>query len=424
MRKKTKLILKHTGATFTFILLIIIYYSFFINNCFSQWVTQFEPGHPIRDIEFINRYTGWACGDARIYKTTNGGKNWIMQSNPAQSIIQQIHPINENFVYAAGWWTFLKTTNGGDNWISIFTGGPGSGLPVLEGLYFLNENTGWMCGTVVVMKTTDGGISFIDSMRVEADVHDIYFRNEMEGVMCGEGASVYKTTNGGSNWNRRYVPTTISLYNFIRITFVNDQYGWVGGNAIYKTTDFGSTWDSIGSANYGINEGAYCIEFSSMNVGYTGGTSSLMFKTTNGGYNWYREEISNLNTGFIRDIYAYNDSILWSGTGLKIIHTTTGGQVFVKQVSNEIPDGYKLCQNYPNPFNSGTIITYELRRSVSVELNVYNILGEKTTTLVNEKQCAGGYEVSWDGSDYPSGVYFYKLTADKFSEVKKMVLAK
>ncbi len=114
------------------VLLLIINSTFLIQYCFSQWITQLEPGHPIRDIEFINLKTGWACGDARIYKTTNGGENWIMQSNPAQHIIQQIHPVNENVVYAAGWWTFLKTTNGGEYWSTIFSGGPGSGLPVLE----------------------------------------------------------------------------------------------------------------------------------------------------------------------------------------------------------------------------------------------------------------------------------------------------
>ncbi|MBL7128949.1 MAG: T9SS type A sorting domain-containing protein [Ignavibacteria bacterium] len=407
------------------VLLLIINSTFLIQYCFSQWITQLEPGHPIRDIEFINLKTGWACGDARIYKTTNGGENWIMQSNPAQHIIQQIHPVNENVVYAAGWWTFLKTTNGGEDWSTIFSGGPGSGLPVLEGLYFLNENTGWLCGVVVAMKTTDGGDTFIDSMRIEANLYDIFFRNEMEGIASGITGVICKTSNGGANWERTIITGSGPMYDFMRLTFIGDQTGWVGGNVVFRTTDFGTTWDSIGTAGYGTNEGAYCIEFSSMNIGYTGGTSALMFKTTDGGYTWRQEEISSLNTGFIRDIYAYNDSIVWAGCGLKIIHTTTGGQVFVNQVSNEIPANFILHQNYPNPFNNQTTIEFDIKKKGNYSLIVYDCLGRKRDEVFNEYLNAGSYSVSYNGDELQSGVYFYRLSADgNVVETRKMTLIK
>ena len=403
-------------------ILIIIHCS--LLSLDAQWMSQFEPGHPITDIEFINRYTGWACGNARIYKTTNGGGNWIMQPNPAQSLIMQIHPVNENVVYAAGWWTFMKTTNGGENWSAIFTGGPGSGLPQLEGLYFINENTGWLCGNVVVMKTTDGGNTFTDSMRIGVDAQDIYFRNETEGVISAMTGAICRTSNGGANWEIKTITGNGPMYNFIRLSFIYDQYGWVGGEVVFKTTDFGLTWDSIGAASYPGNQAAYCIKFTSMNTGFTGGTFGYMYKTTDGGHTWFEENTSGLNTGFIRDFYAYNDSIIWAGCGRMILYTTTGGYVFVNQVSSEIPEGFTLYQNYPNPFNSTTAIKFEIKERDKYTMQIYDMLGRKVDEVFVEEKSPGTYKVTYDASNLSSGVYIYSLKNSRNSILKKLTLIK
>ena len=80
--------------------------------------------------------------------------------------------------------------------------------------------------------------------------------------------------------------------------------------------------------------------------------------------------------------------------------------------------------NYPNPFNPKTIINYQLSMFNFISLKVYDILGNEVATLVNERQNAGTYSVEWDASNYPSGVYFYKLQAGEFVETKKMTLIK
>lgn len=91
---------------------------------------------------------------------------------------------------------------------------------------------------------------------------------------------------------------------------------------------------------------------------------------------------------------------------------------------SEIISDYKLHHNYPNPFNPNTKIRFDISKLSSVKLIVYNILGEEITTLVNEKLNAGSYTVNWDGSGYPSGVYFYKLIAGDFTDTKKMLLVR
>jgi hypothetical protein len=101
----------------------------------------------------------------------------------------------------------------------------------------------------------------------------------------------------------------------------------------------------------------------------------------------------------------------------------------VAKGSDSRPEDFSLSQNYPNPFNPQTSIRYALPQDAQVRLVIYNLLGRKVKTLVDERQSAGHKTVWWDGKDEKgdpaaSGVYFYRIDADQFSEVKKMMLVK
>ncbi|MCE1164782.1 MAG: T9SS type A sorting domain-containing protein [Bacteroidetes bacterium] len=91
---------------------------------------------------------------------------------------------------------------------------------------------------------------------------------------------------------------------------------------------------------------------------------------------------------------------------------------------NETPSCYKLSQNYPNPFNSATRISYSIAKSSDVTMKIYDLLGREVRTLINEYQNAGNYIVMFNAGELASGVYFYKLSAGDFTEIKKMVLVK
>ncbi len=95
-----------------------------------------------------------------------------------------------------------------------------------------------------------------------------------------------------------------------------------------------------------------------------------------------------------------------------------------RQVIPFIPETYQLYQNYPNPFNAITKIKYELNFATNVKLIVFDILGRKVATLVNQYQNPGLNVVTFDGSSFASGVYFYRLETDRFTDIKKMVLVK
>lgn len=105
---------------------------------------------------------------------------------------------------------------------------------------------------------------------------------------------------------------------------------------------------------------------------------------------------------------------------IEIIHTN----IYDPETDVEIPQKISLLQNYPNPFNPDTRITYEIPFTTSVTLEVYTILGEHITTLINETLLPGIYEVTFDGSGLSSGTYIYRLRAGEFVETKSMMLVK
>lgn len=98
--------------------------------------------------------------------------------------------------------------------------------------------------------------------------------------------------------------------------------------------------------------------------------------------------------------------------------------VSVEGSDNERPESVKLAQNYPNPFNPATVISYQIPSNGNVELNVYNMLGQRVATLVNEQMPAGSHEVVFDASGLSSGIYFYRLTAGNTQLTRKMTLVK
>ncbi|MGB9697691.1 MAG: T9SS type A sorting domain-containing protein, partial [Ignavibacteria bacterium] len=100
--------------------------------------------------------------------------------------------------------------------------------------------------------------------------------------------------------------------------------------------------------------------------------------------------------------------------------TVTGAE----PIGNKLPSSFALRQNYPNPFNPITNIEFDIPKSSSVRLTVYDIRGREVSVLLNEKLNAGSYRVMFDGSNLSSGIYFYQLTAGEYTKTNKMLLIK
>jgi hypothetical protein len=112
-------------------------------------------------------------------------------------------------------------------------------------------------------------------------------------------------------------------------------------------------------------------------------------------------------------------------TGSITVEMATG--VFDDPSTEGLPRTFKLNQNYPNPFNANTVITYVLAKEGHTTLQMFDVLGRLVTTLVDDVQPAGDHVVSWSGRDVsgtlvPSGMYFYRLTANRTIQTRKMIL--
>jgi hypothetical protein len=105
------------------------------------------------------------------------------------------------------------------------------------------------------------------------------------------------------------------------------------------------------------------------------------------------------------------------------------GVTAIEDHNADIPLQFFLSENYPNPFNPTTTIEYQIPKKTTVNIKIYNLMGQEVLTLVNEEKNTGLYSVNWDGKDnygrmVPSGVYMYQMQAGTFFDVKKMILLK
>ena len=121
------------------------------------------------------------------------------------------------------------------------------------------------------------------------------------------------------------------------------------------------------------------------------------------------------------DIYS-NIHKFWCDTFY--VNVYSNQSVIKANDENILPKEFTLFQNYPNPFNATTIISYQIPNSSNVELDVYSITGQHIATLISQHQTAGNYKYEWDANNFASGVYFYKITAGDFVQMKKLILLK
>ena len=381
---------------------------------------------PANSMWWVNKTHGWKINwfgtslsnvhGAVIHLTTDGGINWTKKilsttTGDAGFQIQFVDELNGRVLiynFITGVAQFLQTTDGGNNW------SPFSGAGIF---YFVDVNNGW--------SYTGSGI---------------------------QGANppymIYHTTNGGTNWTKQFSDSVTGSYHAMQFTDLNN--GWIVGDSskILKTTNGGVNWVRITNTGINPNSESKYVFFINGNTGWIGtndgninsNTTREVLHTTNGGASWIKQypPISNgifsiffwdENNGWFTAGNCvqncddtYPDSLkIWQGV---IGHTSNGGVTGVEEGNNSIPSGYSLSQNYPNPWNPTTTINYSLAKEGNVKLTIYNALGSKIATIVNEYKPAGSYSVQFNGSNLASGIYLYRTESGTFSATKKFILMK
>ncbi len=422
-------------------LLLIVTTAFPQSGWVEQTVSNAYGG--LNDIYFINKDMGWIIGEyGNIFHTTNGGENWISQKlSSGYYSYYAIHFVDAQKGWAVGnGGSLITTTNGGKSWDrrQLY-----SSDACFNDIYFTDANHGFLVGgksqdprsSPLFARTVDKGQTwqFIKpDTSLSGSMFCIAFSDSNNGFAGGYG-KIYRTTDAGASW--RYFDRLIAAIGQ-SIEFSNDNNGIIVGSSystyygyvLYSTNGGNSWWSTLQIPMYLAK--LYSVSFVSNQVTTAVGDSGVIIRSMDGGKSWVRQQFDyNLK---LRCVEFVDNNVGWivstedgdGGLVGRVFKTTTGGEVM--GISDKInwTNQLLLRQNYPNPFNPTTTISYSLPTTQLVNLEIYNLLGNKVATLVNEKKSPGDYQVVWQADQYSSGLYFYRLATGDLTLVRKMVLLK
>ncbi|HMN25430.1 MAG TPA: YCF48-related protein, partial [Ignavibacteriaceae bacterium] len=434
------------------------------------------PGLTFYSLSMVSPLIGYAaCADQNVYKTTDGGANWVLVTQPAVSTSDfraaSFLDVNNGYVFGETGLGY-KTTDGGTTWTALTTGVTGT----LYGSHFLDINNGFICGaTGQISKTTDGGTTFTPlTTNNTATIYSVYMVNANVGYASGSSGRVRKTTDGGATWTTIDVGnTSATLYD---ISFRDENNGITIGSSgrTYSTTDGGATWlfESTGAGTL------YSVYIEKASTGYSSvylsGATGIVQKNSNliipveltsftasvlGNeitLNWNTATELN-NQGFevqkksvngefekIAFVAGFGTTSEPKSYSYKDINSLSGKVSYrLKQVDFDgtfeylnvvlvdvgLPKQFVLNQNHPNPFNPSTTIKFQLPVDSKVRIDLFNSIGQKVSEILNSDLSGGVHEVTFEGSNLSSGIYYYTMNAvgnngKNFTATKKMLLLK
>ena len=364
------------------------------------------------DTQFIMYYTGWPdispFGTKVGRATSSDGINWTREdTNPVITVGSESQWDDESVssgpvifngseykmwycgldgtIYRSG----LATSNDGIDWTKY------ADNPVLD----VGESGQWDDNMVVMCSVTFDGIFY----------KTWYYGRETRTGIWRVGLA---TSVDGINWER------------------------YAGNPILDIGETGE-WDDTDIANVSVlyNNGIYEMWYGASD----GSVKRTGYATSEDGLTWQKDTLNNpilvpeanwesagTEVGsvlFHNSMYKmwYNGETLSVG---KIGYATAPVTRIEEYTHDHVVQNFQLKQNYPNPFNPKTVISWQLPKISHVDLSVYNILGQKLATLVLEKQRAGHHEILFNGENFPTGIYIYRIQANEWGDFKKMMLIK
>lgn len=407
---------------------VLVLLALFNTAIYSQWYAQQSgTNYALKSVYFTDINTGYACGYNTVLKTTNSGVNWMNYTQHGNHQAITFTDANTGYL-ASDSGKIFKTTNSGANWIAQST----ATVNNLTTVNFYNSNTGIAAGQgKTIIKTTNGGSNWfsVSSIIWEVDFLSSEIIDENNYYVTGTDSYIIRTTNGGANW----ISYTMGEVNpLFTVEFINDNTGFATGccGMFLSTTNGGVNWTDHFYLSLGFT--FHSLKFMNSVTGFCSGSNGMMYRSTNGGMSW--DSTVTITDETLYSVQMVNNSTGWAvgGYGTILKTTNSGGPGFpigIEPVSEVIPQEFLLYQNYPNPFNPNTKIKFDVmangrREKSKINLIVYNLLGKQVAELVNTELVPGKYEVGFESSSLPSGIYYYRLSSSDFTETRKMVLLK
>jgi len=455
-------------------LLAIILSLFFVLNVSAQpdpvWRTlstaPFMTQKRIDDVTFVTDQRGWlANGLGQIWKTTNGGGNWVKVFDKNTIYFRTItfsdslrgYAFNlgtEEFGGATDTNIVYQTSDGGATWAANNNFFPQKPRGLCGSQTFGDSiiyAVGRVRGPAFFVRSTDAGQSWQtrDMSWFAHGLLDVYFWSADSGIAVGHTGDVNETSMGvvlftdnrGDNWTILHTTSQLGEWCW-KIDFPTRQVGYISlqrnsGAPVnfLKTTDGGFTWeDKL------FRMSAYYVQgigFASETHGWVGGNSSLpTYETTDGGDTWFPQPFGVRVNRF----WMINDTLGYAVGQTAYKYSRTMATDVVERRTE--PKGFALLELYPNPFNSQTTIRYTLTGGsddpatpLHISIKLVDPLGREITQLVDEFHRAGTYSTIYDALGLASGVYFVRMQVSSGSDgspvlsgnyldIKKLVLLK
>jgi hypothetical protein len=391
----------------------ILNFLILINNSDAQWVqTNGIYGSTIFSLAVSGNNIFAGTSQYGVYISTNSGSSWVQTALNNRNV--RSFAVNGNNIFAGTdeYGVYLSTNNGSSWTQTALYYTTVWSLAISGNNIFAGTDNG-------VYLSTNNGSTWTQTALTETIVSSLAINGN--NIFAGTWDGAYLSTNNGSSWIQ------IGLYDKDVYSFAVSGNNIFAGtdNGVYLSTNNGSSWTQTGFNNqyiYSLAVNGNYIFAGTQN--YPSGSCGV-YLSTNNGSSWIQKNegfnvIPTISALLIANNYifagTYEQSV-WRRLYSEIINS-------MQDISTGVPSAFSLEQNYPNPFNPITKIRFDLPKNVNVKLTIYDMLGREVETIVNEHLNAGSYEVTFDGTKYTSGVYYYRLNAGEFVETKKMILLK
>jgi photosystem II stability/assembly factor-like uncharacterized protein len=364
---------------------------------------------------FVIRDSDMFAGtDEGVFRSTDNGMNWTAAS--AGSLYAAAFAVSESNLFAGNYGGgVFRSTNNGTSWTSVNEGLPKDihdstqYAPVISlALSGQNLFAGTECRGAFL--SSDGGTSWTAvNEGLPKDIHDstqyapvISLALSGQNLFAGTTVGVFLSTNSGTTWiavNAGLPKDTYDTTQYVEINALalSGQYLFAGtADGVFLSTNNGLTWNAI---NNGLPQ----------NVGIVGNVGAFAFN----------DSYVLVGTGNFTGPGGSGEGSFGAGVWKRPLSELVSA---VQVISHDMPQSFGLSQNYPNPFNPSTTISYQLPTQSHVTLKIFDVLGREVATLVNGFEEAGYKSLMFDGTKLSSGLYFYRLTAGRYVETKKLLL--
>jgi photosystem II stability/assembly factor-like uncharacterized protein len=428
-----------------------------------------HPTNP--NIAWCTIFSGTADAVNGLYKTTDGGANWFPITNGIGTIKNflslAMSPTDPNTIYAGssfqvatstGPSAIYKSTDGGANWILSSTGLPTATTDInpIRTLQVSTANPNVVTAGLFINPAPSTGGGFYVSTNAGANwtrkhnglpvdagtlirsstIRPLFDNQFFVGLDGTDSLGVWATTDGGDNWFDFNGGTMLNTYVVRALVFSP-----AGNHTLYAGR--ASTTANLGGV-YEFTFSFVPVELVSFSADVFGGEVNLSWITAtelnNYGFQVERRNAESeawSNIGFVNgrgsttetQYYSYTDNSVPIGKYIYRLKQLDFSGSF--EYSNEIEvtilealNDFTLNQNYPNPFNPSTRISFSIPQNSFVTITIFDVLGNEIETLINRELSAGSYDIEFAAKNLTSGVYFYNITAGEFTKTMKMILSK